>query len=169
MKIQFYLGHHLAKQPETKSTDGGNAGYDLYATSREVETDGTVVIGTGVHVAIPKGYVGFLMHRSSNASKDSILANAVGVIDSNYRGEIIAKFKAVQNPINVFPVNEFNAHETINGLEKDYREQFYKVGDKCVQLVIIKSEIIDWEEVKTLADLGETDRGEKGFGEFTGK
>ena len=70
-----------------------DAGYDLYAASSSVDKDYNIVYGTGVAVEIPDGYVGLVFPRSSIASKDIMLSNSVGVIDSGYRGEIMAKFR----------------------------------------------------------------------------
>ena len=66
-------------QPRTDPPD-----FDLYVNS--VNED--LTIGTGVHVEIPKGYVGLVVPRSSWGVKGFKLANTVGVIDSDYRGEI---------------------------------------------------------------------------------
>ena len=73
----------------------GDAGMDLTATSKSYDDHGNVVYGTGLAFEIPMGYVGYVFPRSSNAKKDLILSNSVGVIDSGYRGEVIFKFKAV--------------------------------------------------------------------------
>lgn len=69
-----------------------DAGYDLYAHSKSYDNDGNVVYGSGVAMEIPKGYVGLIFPRSSNAKKDLILSCSVGVIDSGFRGEISFKF-----------------------------------------------------------------------------
>ena len=60
----------------------GDAGMDLVATSEYYDDDGNIVYGTGLSFEIPKGFVGLLFPRSSNAKKDLILTNSVGVIDS---------------------------------------------------------------------------------------
>ena len=60
----------------------GDAGMDLVATSEYYDNDGNIVYGTGLSFEIPKGYVGLLFPRSSNAKKQIILSNSVGVIDS---------------------------------------------------------------------------------------
>ena len=71
----------------------GDAGMDLVATSRIFDKYGNVEYGTGLAMEIPEGYVGLLFPRSSISKQDLSLANAVGVIDSGYRGEIKFKFK----------------------------------------------------------------------------
>ena len=70
----------------------GDAGMDISAISM-TKTDKYIEYGTGVAVAIPEGYVGLLFPRSSVSNKELLLANSVGIIDSNYRGEIKFRFK----------------------------------------------------------------------------
>lgn len=128
------------------STDGA-AGLDLTAISEKAFMDGAinyVSYGTGLAVKIPDGYVGLIFPRSSITSNTSmILGNAVGVIDSDYTGEISFRFK------NLLPA----------GNKK------YKVGERVGQLVIVPYPKIDFEEVD---DLGETTRGSGSYGS-TGK
>lgn len=69
-----------------------SAGADLYALldeDLEIKPGETVMIGTGLAMAIPTGYAGLIYARSSLGSKKGIApANKVGVVDSDYRGEI---------------------------------------------------------------------------------
>ena len=68
-----------------------DAGLDLRSKKTVVLARGNrVLVGTGVQVRIPKGYVGFLLPRSSLSKKHVVMLNSVGVIDSDYRGEILA-------------------------------------------------------------------------------
>jgi dUTP diphosphatase len=97
---------------------------------------------TGIAVAIPEGYGGFIFPRSSISKKDLILANAVGVIDPGYRSSIKLRFKFRTDP------------------------NIYKVGDKIAQLVILPYPDIHLTEVTELP-FGE--RGEKGFGSSDNK
>lgn len=60
----------------------GDAGMDLTATSKSHDDNGNTCYGTGLSFEIPDGYVGLLFPRSSNAKKDLLLSNSVGVIDS---------------------------------------------------------------------------------------
>ena len=69
-----------------------DAGCDLYATSCHYD-NGLIIYGTGIAVEIPTGYVGLVFPRSSIANTHLTLSNSVGVIDSGYRGEIMAKFR----------------------------------------------------------------------------
>lgn len=121
-----------------------DAGFDLTATSREIDTVGNFVYGTGIAVEIPEGYVGLVFPRSSIAKKTLILTNSVGVIDSGYRGEIMAKFSD----------NKLSA-----------RGEVYEVGERIAQLIILPYPQIEFEEV---AELSDSDRGVGGYGS-TGK
>lgn len=68
-----------------------DAGLDLRSKQDVVLARGNrVLVGTGVQVRIPPGYVGFLLPRSSLSKKHVVMLNSVGVIDSDYRGEIMA-------------------------------------------------------------------------------
>ena len=130
----------------TYSKDG-DAGMDLVATSEYYDDDGNIVYGTGLSFEIPKGYVGLLFPRSSINKKQQFLTNCVGVIDSGYRGEIMAKFKPVMG-----------SYETILEL---FESNEYEIGDRVVQLLIIPYPQIELEEVEELSD---TERGYGGFG-----
>ena len=126
-----------------KATSGSN-GFDLTATSKEFHAEfQAIVYGTGIAVEIPKGYVGLLFSRSSVRKYDLIMANCVGVIDSDYRGEIMATFK----------------------LTYPFKKE-YEVGDKCCQLVIVPAPEFEIKEVDELSD---TERGTKGHGEADAK
>jgi dUTP pyrophosphatase len=94
----------------------GAAGMDLTATSKEYDRKGCVVYGTGLAFEIPEGYVGLLFPRSSNAKKNLLLTNSVGVLDSDYRGEVFFKFKRADN-----------------GYDGDQ----YEVGDAIGQIIIV--------------------------------
>jgi dUTP pyrophosphatase len=95
-----------------KYATDGSAGLDLCADIDDVMRiwpsvdEASVIIPTGVSIAIPVGYVGFLHIRSSVGSKLGLsLANQVGVIDSDYRGEIMlaVKYNLRGNPIKIQP------------------------------------------------------------------
>lgn len=119
--------------------NGANLGIDLVATSK-TENELYVEYGTNLCLELPEGYGGFLFPRSSLSNYHLDLANSVGVIDQNYRGEIKARFKKT--------------------LDKAWAKE-YNVGDRVVQLIIMP-----YPKVKLVAvdELNETDRGEKGFG-----
>lgn len=125
-----------AKLPTKGSNEA--AGWDLYATSREIK-DGKMCYGTGIAMEIPTGYVGLIFPRSSIYKKTLRLCNSVGVIDSDYRGEI--KF--------------FFDFEPGSGANE------YMEGDRVGQIIFIKLPEFNLEEVDELSD---SDRGEGGFG-----
>lgn len=119
----------------------GSAGWDLTATSRELVKGNKAIYGTGLAVEIPKGYVGLIFPRSSIHKKILRLSNSVGVIDSDYRGEI----KAVFDWSGPWP----------------YEHGLYQTGDRICQLIILPVPTIEWEESKELTP---TKRGEGGYG-----
>ena len=126
-----------------------DAGYDLYAHSKSYDDDGNVVYGSGVAMEIPQGYVGLVFPRSSNAKKDLILSNSVGVIDSGFRGEIFFKFK----PSNV--IEKPDLAYIPESISK------YGVGDRIGQIIIMPYPEIEFVEVEELSD---SERGNGGYG-----
>lgn len=99
----------------------------------------TVKIHTGIKMEIPKGYCGLLMNRSSLANNYRLtLCDNVGLIDSDYRGEITLKLH--------------NGSDAI---------RFIMNGERICQMVFIKYNELEFNEVETLS---ETSRGEDGFG-----
>lgn len=156
-------------QTPVYATDGSN-GLDLfcYATYYDYEHQ-LLICNTGIAVEIPKGYVGLLFPRSSVSKKALTLANCVGVIDSDYRGEIIAKFRISTENLEVKKYLTFKdvMHtikeplELANTIPHD-DEQYYYAGEKCVQLILVKAPTINLIEVD---ELSTTERGNKGFGE----
>ena len=130
-----------------KKAHSTDAGYDLVAVSRKVDEDGAVVYGFGLAMEIPEGYVGLVFPRSSIAKKDLALSNAVGVVDSCFRGEVLAKFKPILR------VSE--EREVFVGGE------WYEVGDRIAQLVIMKLPDVFMVESD---ELSESERGVGGYG-----
>ena len=118
----------------------GDAGADLTASDRvSIEPGQRVLVGTGIAVAIPDGYAGFVLPRSGLAVKHGVtVINAPGLIDSGYRGEL-----------RVGLVNHGESTFTI------------EPGDRIAQLVIMSVEAPQFIAVE---DLDETVRGDGGFG-----
>ena len=135
MKIKVMKLDAGAKIP--KYAKKGDAGMDLYAVSESFDDHGNYVYGTGLAMEIPEGYVGLIFPRSSISKTAHSLRNAVGVIDSGYRGEIMMKFSF-----------------SPQGLE-------YEVGDRVGQLLIMPYPKVEFEEVN---ELSETSRGSGGYG-----
>lgn len=124
-----------AKMP-TKAHES-DAGFDLY--TREdgyVAPNGWYICDTGVHMEIPKGYVGFLKSKSGLNVKHGLRGE--GVIDSGYTGSIVAKI--------------------YNDTDKLYA---FNKGDKVIQIVLLPIPDVDLVEVDNLE---ETDRSSNGFG-----
>ncbi len=125
----------------------GDAGMDLTAINISKDNVGNITYHTGLAIEIPEGYVGLLFPRSSICKKQQFLTNGVGVIDSSYRGEIMAKFKPVMG-----------SYETILEL---FESNEYEVNDRVVQLIIMPYPEIEFEEVE---ELSSSERGYGGFG-----
>lgn len=81
----------------------GDAGLDLRSTvDTQIPCGQSKLLGTGVHVEIPDGCVGLVFPRSGLGSKGVTIRNAVGVIDSGYRGEVMcALWNTTESPFRV--------------------------------------------------------------------
>lgn len=115
-----------------------DAGLDLRATrNARVPAHGSALIGTGVHVQLPKGTAGLLVSKSGLNTKHDL--TSTGLVDEGYSGEIMVKLY-------------------------NHGEDSYQVnaGDKITQLVIIPVRYEDVELVDNLDECGE--RGDSGFG-----
>ncbi|WP_408071232.1 dUTP diphosphatase [Butyrivibrio sp. JL13D10] len=122
------------------------AGYDLYANvdaDTKIAPHTTAKIGTGLAMEIPDGYFGGIYARSGIATKEGLRpANCVGVVDSDYRGEIIV---AVHNDSDI--------------------ERIITPAERIAQIIIQPYLSVEFEETD---ELGESERGAGGFGS-TGK
>lgn len=146
----------------------GDAGLDLIAIDRYFDEEGNIVYKTGLAMEIPEGFVGLLFPRSSNAKKDLILSNSVGIIDSGYRGEIILKFKPVSffaedNPAPGGTVSNTFDYISLGkeSIYDDFEMNLYNIGDRIGQILILPYPSITFEEVEILS---ETERGNSGHG-----
>ena len=137
LEVKFKKLVETAKCPiKAHPTD---AGADLTAVSREWNKEyGCWIYGTGIATEIPEGYVGLIFPRSSIRKYTLAQCNAVGVIDSSYRGEIMVSYKLTNN-----------------------EEKIYEIGDKIAQLIVLPYPEVSYIEVENLS---ETDRGENGHG-----
>ena len=119
-----------------------SAGADLYALIDKdvtIKNGETTLVHTGISLEIPVGYVGLIYARSGLATKKGLApANKVGVIDSDYRGEIMVAL-----------LNHSGEDRTITN------------GERIAQLVIAPFLKAEYEEVDELSD---TVRGDGGFG-----
>ena len=130
----------FAKLP-ARSTEG-SVGYDICACIPEpvtVRPGETRLIGSGVAIALEQGYAAFLYARSGLGVKHGMVpANGVGVIDSDYRGEIMVGIKNTSN--------------------SDY---VIRPGERIAQIVISRCEL---PELMVVDALDGTERGDQGFG-----
>lgn len=124
----------------------GDAGLDLTATSMIV-TDGYIQYGTSLTIEIPEGYFGLLLPRSSitKAPPGVSLKNNCGIIDSNYRGELLLRFELPYN--------------MSYGISNDFIVP--KIGDRVGQLIILPYPKINFILSENIS---ETNRGSGGFG-----
>lgn len=138
--MDIKLLSNLATIP-TRGSDSA-AGYDLYAANSQILTihpHQTIKVPTDIAIAIPDGYFGAIFARSGLATKSGLRpANCVGVIDSDYRGNIIV---ALHNDTAVPRVID--------------------IKERIAQLVIMPYETVEFNVVDELDD---TERGEGGFG-----
>ena len=119
----------------------GDAGVDLRSVEQIVlKPQEHAMVATGLAIALPEGYAGFVLPRSGLAAKHGIsIVNAPGLIDSNYRGEL----KVIL--LNTDPDNSFTI----------------EIGDRIAQLIVMPVPTINFEQVE---ELTESQRGESGFG-----
>ncbi len=140
MKIQIKKLSKQARLPAAGSALA--AGYDLYSCLPEEVTIAphtTQMVGTGLAAAIPEGYFGAIFARSGLAAKEGLRpANCVGVVDADYRGELIVALH-----------NDSDTARVVGD------------GERIAQLVVLPCEKLDFEETDTLPD---TKRGAGGFG-----
>lgn len=151
----------------------GDACCDLYAQSIEYDDEkDRYIVHTGLHISLDEDYECELRPRSSLSKTEYYIVNSPGTIDEPYRGEIMVVFK---NRTNIEIVNALynllDEHITISDNYYKLHQQVdfpYKVGDRIAQILVRKRTKIEWQEVDKLEDLGETDRGQGGYGS-TGK
>jgi dUTP pyrophosphatase len=120
----------------------GDAGFDLYAREGAVlkPGGGRVAVPTGIALAIPAGYAGFVQPRSGLALRHGVTClNTPGLIDAGYRDEIRVLL------VNTDPSEPFEVRR----------------GDRIAQLVIQRVESVEWQDVDAL---DESDRGLGGWG-----
>jgi len=130
-----------------KSAQITDAGADLVAIDDgRVQEDGHgnvlfVEYKTGIAIEPPPGYHTEIFPRSSVSKKNLVLANSIGLVDEDYRGEILVRFKVISSNRHFF--------------EK------YNKGERIAQLVLRKTEKAEYEWADELSD---TQRGAGGFG-----
>lgn len=146
VKVKVWREDDTVKLP-TYGKDG-DACMDVYVHSIEFKDDGRVIYHTGLHFALPEDYEMEIRPRSSMTKTIATMQNAPGTLDQGYRGELLLVHRDIIAPLQAN--NEF------------------KIGDRCAQILVRRRERIVWDEVNTQEELGDTERGEGGFGS-TGK
>jgi dUTP pyrophosphatase len=139
LRINFKKLNEQAKLPTKGSLHA--ACFDVYAASVKVERPNKMIVGLGFSTEIPKGYKGIIVPRSGISKHNWVLANSIGVIDADYRGEWMAVFRCLGDMIDT-PLP-------------------FGVGDRCAQIYFEK--ILDVTFIET-EELSNTERGEGGFG-----
>lgn len=147
MQLNILQVHRFAKLPAYKTT--GAAMFDLHAVidgnedSHVVVAHGMpVIVRTGLKFEIPEGYAMKIYSRSGHGfNKDTRLANCVGIIDSDYRGEVLIKLTNDNQQGEVMVITN---------------------GDSIAQAEIVP--VLRVEDFNMVSELSETERGEGGFG-----
>lgn len=150
-----------------------SAGYDIVATSdpkivgKQIDDVWQLIdyIEYETNLFIAPSAVTFhtLIHPRSSVSKyNLVLANSIGLVDNDYRGMVICRFKYIWQPedFKVLTINSGNKGSG-NIYGKPNLEKIYKKGDKIAQLVLEPTIQAEWVLVD---DLNQTQRGEGGFG-----
>lgn len=136
-----YINH--SEYPQLEKAHEDDAGYDIYANENcWLPSLGYITVGTGLHVEIPKGWVGIIKSRSGNATKKGYEVGA-GVIDSGYTGEVKVKLMDANYPTGGQP------------------GQMITEGDKIAQLVVLP---IYTGVLEKVDEFKTSERGDKGFG-----
>ena len=131
-----------AELPLPRYAKAGDAGADLIASEDVLlqPGGGRALVGTGVAVAIPQGYAGFVQPRSGLALRHGVTClNTPGLIDSGYRDELRVVL------VNLDPAEPYQVTR----------------GDRIAQLVIQRIEVAQWQVV---SELDASERGKGGFG-----
>lgn len=133
VKIKILPG---GKMPEKKTK--GAAAYDCYASENVTVNKTPTLIGLGFALELPEGYHAEIVPRSSIGLNTYLRQpNCIGIIDSDYRGEVKAMYECQPHNHNI------------------------KVGDRIAQMLIKKNIDVEMVEVE---DLSQTERGDGGFG-----
>jgi dUTP pyrophosphatase len=143
MQIDVRLSSTEAIAPtRANPSDAGLDLYVPYGFDFSFQANEKRIVNTNVQVAIPRGYVGLLVARSSLQKKNLMVANNVGIIDAGYRGDLMVVLKNIGNT-----------------------EEVLVAGERFAQLVLVPI-ITPAVNLVTpsLEDWNNTDRGEGGFG-----
>ena len=142
VKVKVWREHESVKLPTYAKP--GDACMDVYVDSVEIKPDGRVYYHTGLHFKLPEDYEMEIRPRSSNTKTMAVMQDAPGTLDEGYTGELMIVHRNLENPKVAIPQ--------------------YTVGDRCAQILVRRREHIVWDEVSSVQDLGNTERGSGGFG-----
>lgn len=142
VKVKVWREHESVKLPTYAKS--GDACMDVYVYSVETKPDGRVCYHTGLHFKLPEDYEMEIRPRSSNTKTIAVMQNAPGTLDEGYTGELMIVHRNLENPKVTVPQ--------------------YAVGDRCAQILVRRREHIVWDEVSSVQELGNTERGSGGFG-----
>ena len=122
---------------EPRKATVGAAGFDMTATWFEKTENGNWKYHTGIAIELPHAWTALAFPRSSIVKKNAILGNSVGIIDSDYRGEITFVFRSVDG------------------------KPPYKAQERIGQLILVP---VPYAEMQEAEELSETERGAGGYG-----
>ena len=142
VKVKVWREHESVKLPTYAKP--GDACMDVYVDSVEIKPDGRVCYHTGLHFKLPEDYEMEIRPRSSNTKTMAVMQNAPGTLDEGYTGELMIVHRNLENPKVAIPQ--------------------YTVGDRCAQILVRRIENIILDEVSSVQELGNTERGSGGFG-----
>jgi dUTP pyrophosphatase len=144
--MKIFINEQLAKTTYRPAyATEFSAGIDIpFLTYQYHEQSETYIVSTGVHVDIPQGYYGMLVLRSSASKWLGVYMRSPGIIDSDYRGEVLIPLTEV--------FDGSNALESLNP------------GDRIAQLIIQPYITVPIEVVSVQDELSKTVRGQGGFG-----
>ena len=142
VKVKVWREDETVKLPTYAKP--GDACMDVYVHSIEVKTDGRIVYHTGLHFKLPEDYEMEIRPRSSNTKTMAVMQNAPGTLDEGYTGELMIVHRNLGDAVYTLPQ--------------------YLIGDRVAQILIRHRERIVWNEVLTKEELGQTERGDGGFG-----
>lgn len=151
IKVEFQKIHPNAELP--KKAHGSDAGFDVTAVSFE-KKDFIVIAHTGLRMKLPAGYEAQVRSRSGLASKGIVIANGIGTIDSEFRGELCVLLGSITGHC-PWLTGDYNKSVQIGN-------HILSAGDRVAQLVIQKVLDVDAIEVEEIDT--ETGRGEGGLG-----
>ncbi len=128
----------------------GDAGMDLTAVRAEFKDPRKIKVDFGIQMEIPEGFVGLIFPRSSVQKSFCRLSNSVGVIDSGYRGNVMAVFDVLD------VAGDLSDKDALIAAEK-----LYAPGMRCAQIIIMPYPHVSVVEAD---ELSETVRGAGGYG-----